>query len=1057
MTWINLIAAITLLLCMYLYVKYIQGNTVKSDAALVKSKMSMGIVLLIGGGLVIRLILGLIYRGHETDMNCFVIWSNSLLDAGFSDFYTDAATYPPGYMYVLWFFGGIRNIFHIDPFSSLGILFIKLPPIISDLVASYLVYKLALKKFDKKVSLICCGMYLFSPTVILNSAVWGQVDGVYTLFVVLTVYFILEKKFPLSFFVFAVGILMKPQTVIFTPILLLALFDEIFLSKPGFDKQKFISNFLWGITAIASMFLLMLPFGIQKSMVNYVSNLASFEYASVNAYNIWTMFGLDWASQEGKFLFFTYNTWGTIFIVLIVIIAAFISMKAKKDGSKYYFVGAFIVISMFLFSVRMHERYLFPGLALLLFAFIYQPRKKVFILYVLFSVVHFYNVAHVLFLYDYQNFNPKAPALILISLATVCVYGLFIYVAKKCFIDGDSDWKPVVLKKNPKDTDSIQQDQNENKVKLSKRTIMSSETKAKLLKIDLIIMLGITAVYAAIALYDLGNRSAPQTQWESDTTGAAIVLDLGSEQTISKLSYFLGNYENRKFIVETSNDNITWTKSSDITMVSVFAWGTAKDDTSQQDISLTAQYIRLTSNSDGSIVRELVLTDSNGTIITPVNSQDYGELFDEQEMYPTRSTFRDSTYFDEIYYARTGYEFIHGLHTYEWTHPPLGKIFIALAMSVFGVNPFGWRIAGTLFGIAMVPLIFLFAKRFFKETWLATVLTLLFTFDFMHFSQSRVATIDVFVTFFIILMYYFMYLYTKLSFYDTPLKKTWIPLGLCGVSMGFAIASKWTGAYAGIGLAIIFFLTLFRRYQEYKYAKENANETTNGIQHSYVIKHYNEYSLKTILFCVIFFIIIPLTIYILSYIPFVGTNASGFIGKVIKNAQDMLGYHSGVDATHPYSSWWYQWPIMYRPIWYYSGHVSDTISEGISAFGNPMVWWAGIPAFFYMIYLSFKDKDKKAIFLIIAYLSQYVPWFFVSRITFIYHYFPSVAFVALMIVYSISKIVKRYPKLKKVAIGYAILACFLFVMFYPVLSGQPVDKNFVSTFLRWFDSWVLVT
>ena len=35
---------------------------------------------------------------------------------------------------------------------------------------------------------------------------------------------------------------------------------------------------------------------------------------------------------------------------------------------------------------------------------------------------------------------------------------------------------------------------------------------------------------------------------------------------------------------------------------------------------------------------------------------------------------------------------------------------------------------------------------------------------------------------------------------------------------------------------------------------------------------------------------------------------------------------------------------MYRPIWYYSGVVSDTVREGISAFGNPLVWWAGIPA-----------------------------------------------------------------------------------------------------------------
>lgn len=40
----------------------------------------------------------------------------------------------------------------------------------------------------------------------------------------------------------------------------------------------------------------------------------------------------------------------------------------------------------------------------------------------------------------------------------------------------------------------------------------------------------------------------------------------------------------------------------------------------------------------------------------------------------------------------------------------------------------------------------------------------LFAADFMHFAQTRIATIDVYITFFIILMYYFMYDYTQKEF-----------------------------------------------------------------------------------------------------------------------------------------------------------------------------------------------------------------------------------------------------------------------------------------------------
>ena len=60
-----------------------------------------------------------------------------------------------------------------------------------------------------------------------------------------------------------------------------------------------------------------------------------------------------------------------------------------------------------------------------------------------------------------------------------------------------------------------------------------------------------------------------------------------------------------------------------------------------------------------------------------------------------------------------------------------------------------------------------------------------------------------------------MYEYSSKSFYDTKLKVLLIPLGLAGISMGLGVASKWTGVYAGIGLGVLFFMNLFKRYREY--------------------------------------------------------------------------------------------------------------------------------------------------------------------------------------------------------------------------------------------------
>lgn len=369
-----------------------------------------------------------------------------------------------------------------------------------------------------------------------------------------------------------------------------------------------------------------------------------------------------------------------------------------------------------------------------------------------------------------------------------------------------------------------------------------------------------------------------------------------------------------------------------------------------------------------------------------------------------------------------------------------------------------------------------------RNTPAAALACFLFAFDFMHFTQTRIATIDVYITFFVIAMYYFMYYYCSMSFYDTPLYKTFVPLGLCGICMGLGIASKWTGIYAGCGLALLFFAHLLRRYREYLYAKAHPGKSTNGMEHQQIVKKFPDYTVKTIDFCLTFFVLVPAVIYLLSYLPFVDNSHPGLFDRMLTNQTSMFNYHSGLEATHPYSSSWYQWPTMVRPIWYYSGYLTDAVKEGISAFGNPLVWWGGIPAFLYVLYLlvthsSFlraltgkatassattplsRREYHAAAFLVVGYLAQYLPWFFVTRITFIYHYFPSTPFVVLMIVYSLMQLKKRVSNrtFAVICCAYAVLAFGLFLLFYPVLSGQPVDVDFVVKYLRWRDTWVLIS
>lgn len=1009
----------------------------------------------------LRILAAALSQGFGSDTACFAAWADRIFNLGPGEFYSpDVFTdYPPGYMYILWIIGALRSL-GINYYSVLHLILLKLPSILCDMICAHLLYAQASKKCAAIPALALCVAYLFNPAIILNSSVWGQVDSVFTLCVVLMCLFLMNGRMYPAYIVFAVGILIKPQTLLFAPILLAGILDHVILKN--FSWKNFFKNLFQGLSAIAGMILLALPFGLENVWKQYFSTVSSYPYAAVNSFNFWGLLGLNWVSQDNTFLGIPYHVYGTFVIVAIVLIVLFLSIRNKDNHEKYPFLGALLVLTIFVFSVRMHERYMYPGLVLLLFAFILNPSKLTFLCYGGFSVMHFYNTVWVLFFYDPTNYDRKAPVFMAVSTGMLLCIGLLYYITYKLYRGPEVQqitWQNAGFSIGSRNTSSNRTGSFDTirQLFLGKGFGIPcpSEGRATLTKVDFLIMAVITLVYGVIALYDLGATDAPETHYDMLYL-ESIELDFG-ENVPSTLAYYTAPWQDRDFDVEgRNNSDEKWTSYDGILLDNVFTWQKIPLSTEKTMLKLTLQ------ETQASII-EFVFLNAEGEMITPVNASDYPALFDESELYPKVFSFRTGMYFDEIYHGRTAYEFINGLTSYENTHPPLGKAFIALGVLLFGMCPFGWRIAGTLFGIAMVPITYLFGKRLTKETPLAALTCILFTFDFMHFTQTRIATIDVYVTFFVILMYYFMFRYCSYSFYDTDLKKTFLPLGACGICMGLGVASKWTGVYAGIGLAILFFATLYRRYREYLYAKKMPSGTTKGISHKKIINSFVPHTKKTIFFCMIFFVAVPGLIYLLSYLPFRDYSDRGLWDRMIYNQQTMFSYHSNLESAHPYASSWYQWPTITKPIWYYSRIVTGVaqeggLREGISAFGNPAVWWLGIPATLFMAYLWAKKKDRTAAFLLIGYLAQYLPWFFVTRDTFIYHYFPSVIFVVLMIVYSLMQL-KAKMSSKTFCTTIALYGCVvvgLFALFYPVLSGQPVEAAFVDKFLRWVDSWVLV-
>ena len=169
----------------------------------------------------------------------------------------------------------------------------------------------------------------------------------------------------------------------------------------------------------------------------------------------------------------------------------------------------------------------------------------------------------------------------------------------------------------------------------------------------------------------------------------------------------------------------------------------------------------------------------------------------------------------------------------------------------------------------------------------------------------------------------------------------------------------------------------------------------------------------------------------------------------------MLNYLKGVHAEHPFSSTWWQWILNIRPILYFQVGFPSGNDSRIAAFLNPLLCWGGLCAILCMAYLAAAKRDRTALFILIGYLAQLLPWVFVSRVIFEYHYFPSVVFLVLALGHVFRTVELRYPRPKGVILSFTAVSVVLFLAFYPVLSGLAVPRWYELKFLKWLGTWPL--
>lgn len=353
--------------------------------------------------------------------------------------------------------------------------------------------------------------------------------------------------------------------------------------------------------------------------------------------------------------------------------------------------------------------------------------------------------------------------------------------------------------------------------------------------------------------------------------------------------------------------------------------------------------------------------------------------------------------FDETYFAKFAQHYLTGTEFFD-AEPPLGKFLIAFGEWVFGSDPnahsptgaFGWRVVPALFGTAVIPLMYLLAKRLFGGTVVPFFAGALALLDGFLLVESRTALLDGFVITFNLATY----LLFIQSLQAASRKAAYRWLVTTGVVLGLGISLKWiTLAFLGPAVALLIVL----KWRDSKWIKKlfqlRGRNAGAGLLAAIGARKENLFSAARYL---AWLVVAPVAIYMAVFsfhVPYDSTheNLAG-IHKQIYN------YHHNLEATHPYGSKWYTWPLMTRPVALYFESAGGQW-QGIVALGNPVIWWAGALAALAAAAEFARRRNVVVGFLLFAVLAHYGPWALIDRVLFIYHYAGALPFVILLLAY----------------------------------------------------------
>ena len=480
--------------------------------------------------------------------------------------------------------------------------------------------------------------------------------------------------------------------------------------------------------------------------------------------------------------------------------------------------------------------------------------------------------------------------------------------------------------------------------------------------------------------------------------------------------------------------------------------------------------------------------------------------------------------FDELYYAKAGCILIGEsdetcrlndteklFREQRWdvgsyVHPDLGKWQIGLGERIFGMRSFGWRFTSALAGTLVVLLGSILAWLLFRNVVWTAVGSTFIAIDGMNVALSRTALLDVHLQLWVVAGFLSLVLdrgwidrRTVGELPDGELPDGELPDGgappprpvyspiwrpwrfAAGAAFGAAVAVKWSGAFALVSAVLLAYL--------WETSRRRRGDLSIG---QAALRAVARESFGV----VIALVVVPVLVYTTTWLPWfhhfghdVVRDPVAALTALRNEHRDMWDYHreglqefeegekGTVTPTHAYYSRPWRWPILGRPVLFYSDRGEGNVAQ-ILAIGNPAIAWASVIAVPYLAFAWRRMRDWRAGMLLVAFLGQWLPWFAFGRPQFSFYLLPMTPFLALAVAYllwrlSEARIVLRDRETGLVAmnpetggpavsrgrpylpfvIAFVAAAVGLAVWFWPIVSaGRISDSRWRA--IVWFRAWM---